>query len=230
MTTLLDKCSQAERSVLVTGAGSGLERGFARASDGCGATRVLGARRFDRLNVLADGIARAGGRVLGLPCDVTHPRQSLGLAAGAAADFAWIDVLVDNTCVGTALPTLCETPDAFRAVASVIGVMKSYAPHAAYATSKVAENSPTRDLSQQWAARPGIRVNAVAGGYDASELTAGIPAMRLGSCLRQTTDLGRTGLRQELERAVRFLASDSSSDITGPTVASKVACRTTEDQ
>ena len=58
----------------MTGASSGLGEGFARTLVGAGATVVAGARRLDRLEVLAkdlDGTAPGEGRLVPVGCDVT---------------------------------------------------------------------------------------------------------------------------------------------------------------
>jgi NAD(P)-dependent dehydrogenase (short-subunit alcohol dehydrogenase family) len=104
-------------------------------------------------------------------------------------------------------------------IASALGLVKSYAPQAAYAASKAGLIGLTRDLSQQWAGRRGIRVNAVVPGYFATELTASVPAGRLGAFITQTASLGRMGEQHELDAAVLFLASDASSYVTGVTLA-----------
>jgi NAD(P)-dependent dehydrogenase (short-subunit alcohol dehydrogenase family) len=103
-------------------------------------------------------------------------------------------------------------------VSSVLGLIKSNLPQAAYAASKAAVVGPTRDLSQQWAGRKGIRVNAVAPGYFASEMTDTLPPGELDS-VQTLADLGRIGEQHELDAAVLFLASDAASYITGITLA-----------
>jgi len=100
----------------------------------------------------------------------------------------------------------------------VLGLVKSNLPQAAYASSKAAVVGLTRDLSQQWAGRRGIRVNAIAPGYFASEMTDTLPPGELESA-QQLTDLQRIGEQQELDAAVLFLASDAASYVTGITLA-----------
>lgn len=55
------------RTVLITGASSGIGERFARCVAGEGAAVVLGARRIDRLTKLRDEIITAGGRALAVP-------------------------------------------------------------------------------------------------------------------------------------------------------------------
>jgi NAD(P)-dependent dehydrogenase (short-subunit alcohol dehydrogenase family) len=102
-------------------------------------------------------------------------------------------------------------------VASVLGLVKSYAPQAAYAASRAAVIGLTRDLSQQWAGRKGIRVNAVAPGYFDSEMTAAAASDKLMEFVAQTATLKRFGQRRELDAAVLFL--DAASYVTSVTLA-----------
>ncbi|WP_312871737.1 SDR family NAD(P)-dependent oxidoreductase [Amycolatopsis acididurans] len=104
-------------------------------------------------------------------------------------------------------------------IASVLGLIKSYAPQAAYAASKAGLMGLTRDLAQQWSGRRGIRVNAIAPGYFASEMTQDVPQEPLMTFIRQTSPLGRLGAQHELDAAVVFLASPAASYITGATLA-----------
>jgi len=61
--------------VVITGASSGLGEATARFLSAEGATIVLGARRQDRLNTLAETLASAGGKALTVTTDVTDRGQ-----------------------------------------------------------------------------------------------------------------------------------------------------------
>ena len=58
--------------VVITGASSGLGEATARHLSAQGATVVLGARRVDRLQSLADELTRTGGKALTIVTDVVH--------------------------------------------------------------------------------------------------------------------------------------------------------------
>jgi NAD(P)-dependent dehydrogenase (short-subunit alcohol dehydrogenase family) len=76
----------------------------------------------------------------------------------------------------------------------------------------------TRDLAQQWSGRKGIRVNAIAPGYFASEMTDRLASGWLESTVVPRTVLGRLGAPGELDGALIFLASDASTYVTGVTI------------
>jgi NAD(P)-dependent dehydrogenase (short-subunit alcohol dehydrogenase family) len=244
--SILDRFSLAGRVAVVTGASSGLGAGFARALADAGADVVLAARRVDRLADVAAEIEATGRLVLAVPTDVTSPDDCTALAAAAVAGLGRVDILVNNAGLGTAVPALRETPEEFRDVvevnllgaywmaqacarvmepgssiiniASVLGLVKSWAPQAAYAASKAGLIGLTRDLANQWSGRKGIRVNALAPGYFASEMTDQIPADLVQGYLTAHTPLGRMGEQAELDAAVVFLASPAASYITGVTL------------
>jgi NAD(P)-dependent dehydrogenase (short-subunit alcohol dehydrogenase family) len=104
-------------------------------------------------------------------------------------------------------------------IASTLGLIASYAPHAAYAATKAGLIGLTRDLSQQLAGRRGIRVNAIAPGYFTSDMTAAVPPEQLSTFITARSPLARLGEQHELDAAVVFLASPASSYITGSTLA-----------
>ncbi len=61
--------------VVITGASSGLGEATARLLSAQGASVVLGARRFDRIQSLADELTGRGGRALAVATDVTDRDQ-----------------------------------------------------------------------------------------------------------------------------------------------------------
>ena len=240
-----DLFSVADKVIVVTGASSGLGAGFTRALAGAGATVVAAARRVERLTELAAELDDAPGAVCPVRCDVTGPDDCAATIATAVEEYGRVDVLVNNAGLGTAVPALRETPADFRRVvdvnldgaffmaqaaarvmqpggsiiniASVLGITAGIAPQAAYSASKAAVIGLTRDLAAQWGSRKGIRVNAIAPGYFASEMTDEIPDELLASIVSKN-QLGRLGLQHELDTAVVYLASDASSFTTGTTL------------
>lgn len=236
-----------DRVALLTGASSGLGAGFAVALANAGADIVLGARRTDRLADTAAAVHAVGRRAITVTTNVADPTDCTAIADAAMHEFGHIDILVNNAGIGTAVPALKEQPEEFSRIvdtnlegaywmaqacahhmrpgasiiniASTLGLIPSYAPQAAYSATKAGLIGLTRDLSQQWAGRRGIRVNAIAPGYFNSEMTAEIPAAQLNDFIRTRSPLGRLGEQHELDCAVLYFASPASSYITGSTLA-----------
>jgi NAD(P)-dependent dehydrogenase (short-subunit alcohol dehydrogenase family) len=231
---------------IVTGASSGLGVAFAQGLAEAGADLALGARRVDRLKDTAALVEAAGRRALTVETDVADPDSCSNLVALAMEEFGRVDVLVNNAGIGTAAPATREAPDDFRRVievnlngcywmaqacgrvmqpgssiiniSSVLGITTAGLPQAAYASSKAALIGLTRDLAQQWTGRKGIRVNAIAPGFFASEMTEQYPPGYLES-QQQRIPAGRKGDPAELAAAVLFLASDAGGYVTGQTLA-----------
>lgn len=86
--------------VAITGASSGIGEAIARAVAREGAATVVGARRTDRLEMLAADLQQAGARSLVVPCDVTDRAAVEALVAAAVASFGRLDVMVANAGIG----------------------------------------------------------------------------------------------------------------------------------
>lgn len=82
--------------VAITGASSGIGDATARLLAARGAALVLGARRTERLEAIADELRRAGARVLTRATDVTRSEDVERLVADAVDEFGRLDVLVSN--------------------------------------------------------------------------------------------------------------------------------------
>ena len=88
-------------------------------------------------------------------------------------------------------------------ITSVLGLTTAGLPQAAYAASKAGLIGMTRDLAQQWTGRKGIRVNAIAPGFFASEMTDQYPPGYLES--QEPADPGRPQGRPRRARRHRGL-------------------------
>lgn len=82
--------------IAITGASSGLGEATARLLAAEGATVVLGARRMDRLQALAEEVKTRGGNALALATDVTVFNQVKNLVDTAVQAYGRIDVLLNN--------------------------------------------------------------------------------------------------------------------------------------
>ncbi|GEL17365.1 SDR family NAD(P)-dependent oxidoreductase [Pseudonocardia asaccharolytica] len=244
--SILERFSLAGRVAIVTGASSGLGVAFARGLAEAGADVVLGARRAERLADTRALVTDAGRRALAVATDVARQPDCQALVDAAMAEFGRVDVLVNNAGIGTAVPATRETIEQFERVidvnlngcywmaqacgkvmrpgssviniSSVLGLTTAGLPQAAYSASKAGLIGLTRDLAQQWGGRKGIRVNALAPGFFASEMTDQYRPGYLEQQLHRVP-LGRTGDPAELAASVVFLAGDAGGYITGQTLA-----------
>jgi NAD(P)-dependent dehydrogenase (short-subunit alcohol dehydrogenase family) len=229
--------------VIVTGASSGLGAQLAAALAGAGAVPVLAARRADRLEALREQIDGADT----VTCDVTVEAARERLVATVVERHGRLDGLVNNAGMGATAPALRTDTETFARVvdlnlvapfalsrlaaqamrnggggaivnvASVMGLRSiGEIPDAAYVASKAGIIGLTRELASQWG-RYGIRVNAVAPGFFASEMTAelGDDPEKFPDFLVNRTPLGRGGRAGELDEAVLFLLGAGSSFVTG---------------
>jgi NAD(P)-dependent dehydrogenase (short-subunit alcohol dehydrogenase family) len=233
----------AGRVVVITGASSGLGVQMARAASRAGATVVLAARRRDRLEAVARTIPRAAA----VEADVADAGDRVRLIETTLDEHGRIDALVNNAGVSHTGPALRQTAADFARVlevnlvgpfelsclavtamrrtgggsivnvGSVMGLRSVDAfPDAAYVASKAGLLGLTRELASQWG-RHGVRVNALAPGFFASEMTQafldtpdGPPDWLVGQ-----TPLRRTGAAGELDEPLVFLLGPGSAFVTG---------------
>ena len=243
--SVLDLFRLDGKVVIVTGASSGLGVSFAKAFAEAGADLVLGARRVEKMTATAALVEHAGRRVYTRKTDVADPQQCQQLVDAAVEEFGRVDVLINNAGVGTSVPATRETAEEFRSVievnlngsywmaqacgrvmqpgssiiniASVLGLTTAGLPQAAYSASKAGVIGMTRDLAQQWTGRKGIRVNALAPGFFASEMTDELKPGYLDGLLPRIV-MGRLGDAEELAATAVWLASPAGGYVTGQTV------------
>ena len=87
------------KSIIVTGASSGMGRAMAALFVQEGANVIAAARRKERLEALAEELKDAPGRILPLTCDVSKREDNEAMIDCAIKEFGWLDVLVNNAGV-----------------------------------------------------------------------------------------------------------------------------------
>ncbi len=244
----LDRLLRLDRRVaIVTGASGGLGERFARVLHAAGATVIGAARRADRLDALAADLDRfvpvvcdvaddadltrlvgtaldGHGRV-----DVLVNNAGIGDATekAEAEDPALFRRVVEVNLNAVfvlsqqvAVAMIAQGGGSIVNISSVHGLVAA-APNsqAAYVASKTAVVGLTRELACQWAT-DGVRVNAIAPGYFASEMTDAMFAdERSMRWIERNTPMRRPGRADELDGALLYLAGDASTYVTGQVLA-----------
>ncbi|WP_433503144.1 SDR family NAD(P)-dependent oxidoreductase [Pseudonocardia halophobica] len=234
-----------DRVAVVSGASAGLGVTIAQGLAAAGADIVLCARRTERLKSTARLVEETGRRALVVPADVADPQACRAVVEAAADRFGRLDVLVNNAGTGEVGPAHRQPPEEFGQtlavnltaayhlsvaaaeamtgggsiinIASVLAFTSGGIPQSAYTASKAGLLGLTRDLAHQWTGRRGIRVNAVAPGFFATDMTEGHDA-HLERTVAERIPAGRLGRPEDLLGAIVYLASDASAYVTGSTL------------
>ena len=84
------------KSVIVTGASSGIGEALAREFAALGANVVMGARNIQQMQRIAGEIRSAGGRAVYCGVDVVKEEECKALIDLAVREFGGIDILICN--------------------------------------------------------------------------------------------------------------------------------------
>ena len=243
-----DVFSLEGKVAVVTGGTSGIGRALSLGLADAGADTIATARRQQQVDETAAAVESRGRRTLRLTSDVCE-RASLDRLLTATLDsFGKVDILVNCAGIIKRAPTLefpeeewhgildtnltgtlraCQVfgkPMLERGYGRIINIASlnsfvSLSEVAAYAASKAGVAALTRSLAVEWSKR-GVTVNAIAPGVFRTDLNAKLlDSTARGQELLMRTPMGRFGKTEELVGAAVFLASDSSSFITGQILA-----------
>jgi 3-oxoacyl-[acyl-carrier protein] reductase len=232
---------------LVTGGSRGIGAAICAELGAAGATVVVNyVRDQSAAAAVCDRVRESGGRAEAVQGDVSTAEGAAALVSQVESDVGPIDILVNNagitrddlimrlseedwhtvidtnlggaffTCRALSRPMLKRRTGAIVNISSIVGVHGN-AGQTNYAASKAGLIGLTKSLAKELGGR-GIRVNAIAPGYIATELTDALPA-EARSAILGNTPLGRLGEPDDVARAVRFLVSDAAGFITGDVLA-----------
>lgn len=248
MSTLADRFSLKGQTALITGASSGLGHHAAGVLAQAGARVLLAARRLDKLQAAVAALNAEGLEAHAVELDVNDGGSVVHAFARIEGRWGPPGIVLNNAGVAASAPALAQTesqwdqvvdtnlkgawlvateaarrlqaagkPGCIINMASILGerVGGAVAP---YCASKAGLIHLTKALAQEWA-RLGIRVNALAPGYIATELNRDFLASEAGQRLMSRIPQRRFGAPSDLDGALLLLASAAGAYITGSVLA-----------
>ena len=231
------------RVALVTGGGTGITGGVARALAEAGARVALVSRKLEHLQPAAEAINANGGEAIAVAADVRQPDAVAAAIATTVDRFGKLDIVV-NGAAGNFLCAAEElSPNGFGTVVDIDLKGTFNVCRAAFAelkqnrgqvlnisatlhylgtpmqlhvsAAKAGVDALTRNLAVEWG-KYGIRVNAIAPGPigDTEGMKRLVPEP-IKEKLRQRIPLGRFGEIADIEQAAVFLCSEAAGFING---------------
>ena len=227
----------------VTGGGTGITGGVARAFAEAGASVALVSRKLEHLEPAAAAINNAGGKAFAVAADVRNPEEVEKAIAATIDHFGKIDIVVNGAAGNFLVPAEELSPNGFGTVVDIdlkgtFNVSRAAFPQLKanrgqilnisatlhylgtpmqlhVSAAKAGVDALTRNLAVEWG-RYGIRVNGIAPGpiEDTEGMKRLVPEP-VKERLRKNIPLGRFGRIRDIETAAVFLCSDAASFING---------------
>ncbi|WP_058303881.1 3-oxoacyl-[acyl-carrier-protein] reductase [Gorillibacterium timonense] len=234
------------KTALVTGASRGIGRAIAAALAEAGADVVVNyAGSEDAAQKTASLVESFGRKALVIRADVSDASQVDEMVKRTLEEFGHVDILVNNAGITRDNLLMRMKEEEFDAVIAtnlkgVFNCMKAVtrpmmkqksgriinissvvaslgnAGQANYVAAKAGIIGLTKSAARELASR-GITVNAVAPGFIVTEMTDKLGTETKEQLLSQIP-LSRLGQPEDIAKAVRYLASEDASYVTGQTL------------
>ena len=233
----------AGRVAFVTGGGTGITGGVARALAESGARVALVSRKIEHLEPAAEAIRAGGGSAIALTADVRNMEEVERAVAGTVEQFGKLDVIVNGAAGNFLCPAEELSPNGFGTVVDIdlkgtFNVCRAAFPELKksrgqilnisatlhyvgtpfqlhVSAAKAGVDALTRQLAVEWG-RYGIRSNAIAPGpIEDTEGMKRLVPQQVKEKLLRGIPVGRFGLIKDIEQAAIFLCSDAASFING---------------
>jgi len=235
-----------DRVAFVTGGGTGITGGVARALAEAGAQIAITSRRMEHLEPAAERIRAGGGDAFAVAADVRRPEEVERAIAATVERYGKLDIVVNGAAgnflcaaeelspngFGTVIDidlkgtfNVCRA--AFSALKKTSGSILNISATLHYqgtplqlhvSAAKAGVDALTRNLAVEWGAH-GIRTNAIAPGpiEDTEGMTRLVPE-HVKERLRRRVPLNRFGRIRDIEQAAVFLCSDAATFINGAVI------------
>lgn len=231
------------KTALITGASRGIGRGIAKVFAAQGANVAFTyLSSVEKGQALETELASEGIKAKGYRSDAADFDQAQALADEVVKDFGQVDILINNAGItrdgllmrmgkdqwdavikanldsvfnltkGIQRYMLKQRSGSIINMSSVVGI-KGNAGQANYAASKAGIIGFTKSVALELGSR-GIRCNAVAPGFIATEMTESLDPKVLEGWL-ESIPLKRAGSVEDIANACLFLGSDLSCYVTG---------------
>jgi 3-oxoacyl-[acyl-carrier protein] reductase len=228
---------------LITGGGNGIGRATALAFAREGAKVVVADLNLEAANKVVEEISLQGGEGRSEHVNVAAPEQVERMVQNTLAAWGRLDILVNNAgiladarlvkmpleqwqrvidvnlkgvflCAQAAARAMeaQNTGGVILNAASVVGLYGNFGQ-----SNYVAAKAGVIGMTKTWArelGKKGIRVNAVAPGFIATEMVQAMPE-KVIAMMKEKTPLARMGAPEDIANAYLFLASEEASFITG---------------
>lgn len=234
------------RVALITGGGSGINLGIARALVAHGARVSLVSRTQEKLDAAASELSPDGSAAKGFAADVRDEEALKAAIDATVAHFGKLDILVNGAAGNFLAPAATLSPNAFRSVMDIdargtfnasrlcfehlakkggvilnISATQAFMPTPLQAhpgAAKAAIDKLTQDLALEWGPA-GIRVVGLApGGVEGTEGMKRLLPPGFGDRMKSALPLGRFSSPEEMGNIAVFLVSDAAGYISGTTL------------
>ncbi|MBN1968998.1 MAG: 3-oxoacyl-[acyl-carrier-protein] reductase [Candidatus Delongbacteria bacterium] len=231
-----------DKVVIVTGSARGIGKAIAQELLESGAKVVISDVMEEVMNETVKEFTDKGMDAIGIKCDVSNPTSAEELVNKTIEHFGRIDILVNNagvtrdnlimrmsesdwdlvininlkgvfnTTKAVTRPMMKQRYGRIINISSVVGEIGN-AGQLNYSASKAGVIGMTKTTAKELATR-GITANAVAPGFIVTEMTHKLTD-QAREMLSQQIPSKQLGQPSDIAKAVKFLASDDASYITG---------------
>ncbi|MCA9411960.1 MAG: glucose 1-dehydrogenase [Candidatus Omnitrophica bacterium] len=235
----------AGKRTLVTGATRGIGEAIAEAFSRFGAKVAITGRKPESLEPVAARLSGEGGEILPIACHNGRAEDREALFQKIQSEWGGLDVIVNNAATNPIMAPLAETSlEAWEKIQNTnvtgpLNLIQKFVPGmaeqgsgsivniasvaglepapglGAYSVSKAALLMLTKVLARELGGK-GIRCNAIAPGLIETKFSEALFQSKFHyEKKKKNVPLGRHGQPEELVEAVCYLASETSSYMTG---------------